>query len=107
MDIDYIMKKIQITEEQYNTLMSHQEDINEIINDETSSDNCKATPIYENIERTVGNLEVRDLIKEGDEITGEVKSGYGIWSKMSWTTEGDVKNFGDNVFKKLTYKIQL
>lgn len=128
------MEKIRITEEQYRKLIALNE--SEEVEDEPNEDNKdgenengkpdidntkskdsegedddekeaeKENNVCENITRTFGDLDVRNLIKEGNEIHGEVKSSYGVWKNMKWNEKGEAQGF-DNVFKRLSYKLEM
>lgn len=98
------MSKIKITEEQYKKLM----DLNEVEEIQEIESVEEIVDLYENVSQTFGNLEVRNLIAEGNEIKGEVKSSYGIWGKMTWDLAGNSKTITENnVFKKLSYRLEL
>ena len=105
------MSKIKITEAQYNKLMEYNENdeanIEEIIEKtEDKQEDCECKNMFEHIEKTLGNLDVRNLITEGDIIKGEVRSNFGWWSNMSWDKNGNVVDV-PNKFKQLTYKLEL
>jgi len=62
--------------------------------------------LLENVERTVGGYEVRKLIKEGDEITGEYRNWLGQWHTTTWNAEGKIDS-PKNAFEAAIYKLPL
>jgi len=90
------MEKIKITEEQYQKLMEMEE--------VPCEDNKEE--LLESVEKTNGNFEVRNLIKEGEFIKGEVKSSYGVWSLMEWNVDGSPIGI-DNKYTQLIYTLSL
>lgn len=102
------MEKIRITEEQYKKLiaLNESEEVENDVPNKNGEEVENENNICENIIRTFGDLDVRNLIKEGNEIHGEVKSSYGVWKNMKWNEKGEAQGF-DNVFKRLSYKLEM
>lgn len=62
--------------------------------------------LLESVERTTGGYAVRNLIKEGAEITGEYQNYFGKWHTTTWDANG-IPTTSANKFEEAIYKLPL
>lgn len=121
------MKKVKITEEQFYRYMIKEEttelpDSSDIDTDlvqvqenqsklpvapseELMEDN-EFEALMENVEKTQGGIQIRNLIKESTFIKGEYKSPYGQWHTSVWNVDGTPIN-STSEYNKYIFTIDL
>ena len=62
--------------------------------------------LLESVERTTGGYAVRNLLKEGNSITGEYRNWLGQWHTTTWNGDGTITE-AKNAFEGAIYKLPL